>query len=379
MDSTSICFLASDSPAHLVTARITVKDPSNDDGFWAGRAAAELVGAEHRVLPRERLPMNFFGLTEPDPDAEAPFAWLRVRGQFEHQARESAAWGANRHLTGHGGDELFMPLPGYDHTLVRTHPIKYLRRLGAQRALRRWRLGNTVKELLDGGSYARWLETAAESVTEPEPPSWVPSMAWSSPPVLAPWTTDEAVHAVRRCFRRAATAHPEPLSPLRGQHQFLQGVHQCAEALRRADRLTTRFGVTWHAPYLDSRVVEATMSIRLEDHCDPRRYKPVLADAMRGVVPADILGRQTKGEFSEDVYAGLHRNHSELLTLTEDMRLERRGLVDASVFRSALVGPHPYSRNIQLLLSTLACEVWLRSIEQRSQQEPGLVSPGGMR
>nr|WTA00158.1 hypothetical protein OH820_34960 [Streptomyces sp. NBC_00857] len=78
-----------------------------------------------------------------------------------------------------------------------------------------------------------------------------------------------------------------------------------------------------------------------------------------GAVPQHVLGRQTKGEHSEDIYAGLRRHRPELLTLTDDMRLARMGLVDARVFRSALVGPHPYSHNIALLLSTLSCEVWL--------------------
>ncbi|MFI6695113.1 asparagine synthase-related protein [Streptomyces sp. NPDC050433] len=379
MDSTTICHLASESSARLMTTRFTVRDPSNDDGRWAADAAAGLPGVEHRVLSHERAPLNFAGLTEPEPDAEAPFAWLRARAQHEHLARATSAWGADRHLTGHGGDELFVPLPSYYHTLVRRRPFKHLRRLGAQRALYRWPLGGTLKELADRGSYARWLDKAAESVTEPERSSAVPSMGWSVPPVLAPWTTSDAVDTVRRSYREAAKTAPRPLSPSRAQHQFLQGVHQCADAVRLSDRLARRFGTTWHAPFLDTRVLEAAISVKLEDHCDPRRYKPVLSDAMRGAVPQHVLGRQTKGEHSEDVYAGLRRHKPELLTLTDDMRLARMGLVDARVFRSALVGPHPYSYNIALLLSTLSCEVWLRSVEHRRSKSAGLARQGGIR
>ena len=340
MDSTSLCFLAARGTAAMTTARFEATDPSNDDELWAARAAHALPGARHVILTRDELPPNFSGLDVPTADVEAPFPWLRARAMLEHEARRLAALGSTGHLTGHGGDELFQALPAYDHALVRDHPLRAVRHLRLNLALRRWRLWPTLRALMDGGSYGDWLLAQAESLNAPSARSSTPSVGWSRSVRLPPWTTPTAAAAARDLLR-AAAQDPEPLAPLRGQHQALESVQQCAAALRHADRITSRHGVPWHAPYLDDRVVEAALAVRFADRAPANQYKPVLATAMRGIVPATILGRPTKGEFSADVHTGLRHNKRTLLGLCDDMELARLGLVDAEAFRSDLRGLHP--------------------------------------
>ncbi|WP_411146505.1 hypothetical protein [Streptomyces sp. x-80] len=38
--------------------------------------------------------------------------------------------------------------------------------------------------------------------------------------------------------------------------------------MRPVARLTSALGVSWHAPYVDERVVEAALSLRLSDRAD---------------------------------------------------------------------------------------------------------------
>lgn len=109
-------------------------------------------------------------------------------------------------------------------------------------------------------------------------------------------------------------------------------------------------------------MIEAALSIRLEDCASPEQYKPALTAAMRGVVPDPILGRSTKAEYSAEAYAGLRQHREALLELCDDMRLARLGLVDGDAFRSALLGLHTSSLTMIPLISTLGCELWLRSL-----------------
>ncbi|MGH8908665.1 MAG: asparagine synthase-related protein [Egibacteraceae bacterium] len=375
MDSTSLCFLAVDSAARLVTTRWEAEDPGDDDRVWAERAAAAMPDAEHLVLSRQQAPTWFTDLTTPDADVEAPFAWIRTRARLAYQAQRIAGRGSTRHLTGHGGDEVFFGSPLHLHTLVRTHPLRSIRYARAYRALHRWKPGATIRGLLHNPSFGQWLAASAQSLTTPVREfSGRPDFGWWIGFKTPPWATPDAVETARRLLREAALSDPDPLCPLRAQHAALQDVRQCGDAVRRVNRLTSRFGVSWQAPYVDDRVVEAALSIRFEDCALPDRYKPTLATAMRGIVPEAVLGRSTKAEYSAEAYAGLRRQRQELLQLCDDMSLARLGLIDADAFRSALLGMHPSSLTMIPLIGTIACELWLRSL---TAMAPVPVSAGG--
>jgi asparagine synthase (glutamine-hydrolysing) len=293
---------------------------------------------------------------------EAPFAWIRTRARLAYQAQQVARRGSTRHITGHGGDELFFATPLHLHTLVRTQPLKSIRSVRAYRALYRWKLGTTIRGLAANPSFGQWLAASAESLTVPlREFSHKPDFGWWIGFRMPVWATRDATETVRRLLREAAM-NREPLCRLRAQHAALQDVRQCGDAVRRVNQLTSRFGVSWQAPYVDDRVIEAALSIRFEDCAALNRYKPTLAAAMRGVVPEALLGRATKAEYSGEAYAGLRRHRHELLELCDDMNLARLGLVDVDAFRSALLGLHSSSLTMIPLLSTLGCELWLRSL-----------------
>jgi asparagine synthase (glutamine-hydrolysing) len=84
---------------------------------------------------------------------------------------------------------------------------------------------------------------------------------------------------------------------------------------------------------------------------------------MRGIVPDESLARETKANGSGDEEPGLRRHRGDLLALFEGSRLARLGLVDASALRELLSRPMPPSLQYGALDQTVACEVWLRSLE----------------
>lgn len=363
MDSTSLCFLAAGGDAKLITATWGEADPGSDDAAWAERAVAELRSDAHLFMGHDALPLMYAGLKKPSAEVEEPYRWVRTQARLTHLADLLARRGSRLHLAGHGGDEVFSTPPSYLHTLVRTHPRIAVNHLRGHRALRRWPLAVTLRALCDSRSYAEWLAVCADNLVGPPPPSRrIPFFAWGPPLRLPSWVTSEAADAARDWLRQAAST-AEPLACERGQHEALQYVRIAGRATRQAGRVMARAGVPLAVPYLDDRVIEACLAVRMHERTTPWRYKPLLAEAVRGVVPDRLLGRATKGVFDADAYAGLRRHRAELTDLFDEPVLARLGLVRADALRAALLGPHPSTSSLIVLDPTLACEVWLRGLD----------------
>ncbi|MFJ3216520.1 hypothetical protein ACIPLC_11430 [Kitasatospora sp. NPDC086801] len=78
-------------------------------------------------------------------------------------------------------------------------------------------------------------------------------------------------------------------------------------------------------------------------------------------MPADLLRRTGKGDFTPDAYQGLARHRAEPAALIEDSALARAGLVDPDTLRQACLGLYPTGTSYAALDATLACEHWLRA------------------
>ncbi|MPY55800.1 asparagine synthase-related protein [Streptomyces spongiae] len=370
MDSGTVAHLAAGACRHLVTVRTPQRDPGGDDALWAGRSVERLPDAEHVVLAYAQSPTMWAGLQGGGPGttlpAEPPY-WVRAGARFADVVRAVAARDSGLHLCGHGGDELFQVPGTYLHTLTRTRPWTALRHVRGRRALAHWPFAATWRALADSRSFADWLAHSARQLGHPHPSPRVPQLGWTPPLRLPPWTTAEAARAVDDLLHTAAQRRPEPLAAGRDAHLALDGIRQKGAVIRYAERLMAAHGVRLAAPYLDDRVIEAALAVRPDERGTPDRYKPLLAEAMRGLVPDDLLGRATKGHYGEDTHDGLRRNRAVLLALFDDSELAARGLVDDTAVRAALRATHADPTPLMALEPTLACEVWLRSLSRGSK------------
>lgn len=365
-DSTNVCFVAAHEGVRLFSVRYRPIDPANDDHRWASRCEDHLSTMDHLVVAPEDAPDWYAETSDATADLVAPDQFIRSRAMIANTATLVAARGATTHLQGLNGDELFHASPMCVHALARTEPAAALPRVRALRAMRRWTLPATARFLLSNDSYPQWLRTCADQLDAPRTNS--AEFEWEISPRMPPWATREAVDLARDLLTEAAT-DARPMDPLAVQHAMLRITRVNGATTRHNSVIGAAHGVTFESPYLDDRILEIAMSVRLADRMEVGRFKPVLAAAMRGIAPDDFLNRQTKGDFSAELYRGLRRQRDRLIRLSEESHLARLGLIDTAALRAVLVGLHSDTRPLMPLEATLACESWLRALPAPERTE----------
>lgn len=364
LDSTCVCFLARAAGLDLVTYHVTPLDAANEDTLWAAKAAALLPGARHHTLPADRAENWFNAGYRPgdqDVDPEGPANWASGLPHIRELASRAVAEGAAVHLTGFGGDELFGRMPAGAWSLLRARPVRSLPLVNRYRLANRWSLAPTLRSLLDSASFPDSLGRVARGVAGPPRPLSEPDFGWAFAAHLPSWATRDAASAVRQLITDTAAEGPAPLDGDRSRHQAMASLIFEGSTIRQINTVLGKQGISWDAPFLDDRVIEAALSARVDQRLAGGRYKPLLTSALRDIVPLDILGRGDKGEFSAEGFHGIRRNREFLLDLCEGSRLAELGLIDVAAFRSVLLNPGLMSEDLQPIQATVACESWLRT------------------
>ena len=222
-------------------------------------------------------------------------------------ARRAAGRGSRLHLVGFGGDELLYGSLAHLHTLLRSSPRIALGHLRGFAAKYRWPRRRMLQQLLDTRPYRAWLAGVAGTLTAPPPSMQEPLLDWGFSPRLPPWTTPGTVQAVGDLIRAEART-PNRWPENRGQHRELETMRFVSRITRQFEQLAAGLGVKLAAPYYDDRVIEAGLAVRPQERITPWRYKPLILEAMRGIVPDESLTRQTKANGSGDSDPGLRRH-----------------------------------------------------------------------
>ncbi|GAA4312975.1 hypothetical protein GCM10023086_33730 [Streptomyces venetus] len=361
LDSTSVCFLADRSAAHVVASTWPGRDPADTDLHWAERAIGHLPDVEHVVWDPDASPLVYEDLLGIDDLLDEPTIGVMDRSRVLHHLPGLAARGSRLHLTGIGGDHVAWCSEAYYHRLLRTRPLFALRQMRGFRALWQWPLGGTVRALADSRPYGKWLADTARRLRDPSPTTVATGLGWGMAPRLFDWMTPEAERLARRALLGAA-ATASPLHPDRGMHSDLEQIRSCTRIIRQWDRMAARTGLPMASPFLDDRVIEACLAVRPSERVSPWRYKPVLSTAMGGIVPEECLRRSNKATASMDAANGLREHRADLVALWEGSRLAELGLVDAAELRRLAVRPASRGLSDAILYSTIAAEVWLRGL-----------------
>ncbi|MFL6120502.1 asparagine synthase-related protein [Actinophytocola sp.] len=366
LDSSSVCSLAVRSGAEVVAMTAAQPDTMDHDVLWAGRTVEGLrqAGHElaHEIISADECPLVYAGMLDAQDTFDEPFLLLHNRSRFRHILGRGERHRPRVHLMGLGGDEMCTATPQWLPTLLARSPLLGLRRLHRTAKRRCWSYRGTATSLLTGRTYPAWLRSAQRTIDGPgdDGDDRGPRLGWDISPVMPAWATPAARAAVRDQLREAA-ASAEPLGPGRGTHYNMLLVHTGAQAMRGFRHLAAQDGITVSAPFFDDHVLAAALSCGVAERYDPERYKPVLVDAMRGIVPAPTLARTNKSDTAASAVLGSRAHRDQILGLCEDSALADLGLIDQRAFREACLGPTDIQTASRRIEPTLSCEMWLRN------------------
>ncbi|WP_159393961.1 asparagine synthase-related protein [Streptomyces sp. NRRL F-5755] len=368
MDSTSLTFLACRGSAQVVTYHQVGRDPHNDDTHYARLACDGLPDALHRRFTADQAGQRFaaLGADLSFRDTEAPFPMEPGRSDLGIRARAMAEEKSRVHLVGLGGDELFRPGIAYLHDLVRKRPLTGLTHVRAQRLWDRLPWSAVLPALTTSKSPVKQLTTAAEVLTAPRRRTWAEDFGWLSPMRMPPWATPYAAEAARETLRHWSRKDVRPLSRWRGQHAMLVYARASGRSVGRADLLFAGHGVRLAAPFLDDEVLHAALAVRPQDQLSPFRFKPLLAAAMDGIVPDELLHRTTKGEYSAENRHDWARQRRQVMRFFEQSELARHGLIDTAEMWKALLRPHKDTSTLIQMHGTVVCEAWLQAVRDHA-------------
>ncbi|MFD5491667.1 asparagine synthase-related protein [Streptomyces sp. NPDC127091] len=360
MDSTSICSLAArDGTAKLIACTAPGDESENDDGFYARLAVEKMPGTEHFVLPKDELPLFYSGILDEHSRTDTPSIFAVSRDRATVLNSRMAERGSRLHLTGYGGDHLFLGSAAQYHGLLPRRPVLSLQQLRAYRILFSWSWHEVLAQLADRRSYRSALASLSVHRSGDLSIS-APALGWLVPPHIPVWLTGDCRAMIQRQFAEAAH-NAEPYAPTSGRHRELEAIHVGTQEMRAVSEMVRHVGVPLATPYFDDHVIDAALSVRIEDRATPWAYKPLLTEAMRGIVADGCLARTTKGDGSRDETGGLYRHRDELAALWDDSALTALGLVDAEALRQSTTRPGSPEMQDSAISSVLACEVWLRT------------------
>ncbi|WP_433225302.1 albusnodin/ikarugamycin family macrolactam cyclase [Microtetraspora malaysiensis] len=347
LDSTSLAVAtAATLQAGRTLDAVTVHPAGNRSGadlrYARIAAAAYPDRITHRLLPLTTHELPYTGLNSvPATDEPAPSTTAQAR--FLGQLRwMRATFDADVHMTGDGGDSILFVPPLQLADLVRRRRARRMAReaFGWAR-LRQTAVGPILRDAVRSARITRpaALHTLAKALFAPAGSAAGDErgdVAWFAGRSAPIWASEPARRAAASAAH-AAAYETDPFSALDSATRYLvDEVREVARTATADAQLAAAADVELHNPFLDAAVVDAALSVDSEQRPPVFTYKPHLAAAMAGMLPAQVAARTTKGDFDADHYAGMRTNLPTLLELVSHGYLAKLGLLIPAKARAAL-------------------------------------------
>jgi len=320
MDSTAVALLARDRlraepgqpPVHAISLVFDQLGRLSTETPYLECALGQPGLVPHRVPADDLLDYDCFA----DPPVhDEPMGGLGRFGLLARLVETAAQVGTGTLLTGYGADGLIDQRP--------YHLADVLRRG------RLWSAWRDARAWGRAGSHSAWYYLWKYGVGPLLPAGW----RRRGPGVPAPWVRPEFARA--RGLRERALRHLQPqcrsanLSAVLAMLRAANG--DCISWYAAAPR-----GLAHVHPFLDPRFVCLALGIQARFRQEPGPQKPLLARAMRDVLPAPIRNRRGKGHYNAVVHSGLARNLPLLEALVQHTPADGLGAFDKQVLLQCL-------------------------------------------
>lgn len=383
LDSSAVAALASLDARGPIRA-VTLTVDGVDDAAVAVHVAAVVPGLIHEQMeiPEDVLP---YSELENVPQVDEPADCLVATAWVRWWRRRLAAGGSDLHFGGDGGDGVLLAVPSYLADLARPRTVGALwrhangwARLRHQSPQALIRAATEVRRT----PYRDALTKAADRLVlgGPAPTGWARFVSWLDVGGVSAWATPDARQLAADRLRGHAAEHDAPVVPGQfgiGDSTAWLSLNAFARGLRADVALAAECGVSLQSPYLDDGVVKACWSVPASVRTSPDRAKPLLWHAVNELVPASIVDRRTKGDYTALSYRGLRHNVDAIDDVLRSARLAELGLIDADAVRAEL---HKGASGVPIRLgafdTVLGFELWLRSTRS---DPPAVAAEGGQR
>jgi asparagine synthase (glutamine-hydrolysing) len=311
MDSTSVALLAvseiergtAEGPLHTISLIYDSMKVLTQEREII-RAA---IGGNAHMIPHFILADSLldFGPYDAPPEHEEPWPWLSMAGTEMARVEEARRAGVSTVLTGQGADELLDLGPYHLTDLLRRGRllsawreacrVAHAENCGVWPILFPFGVQNLLPMgLRDGlgpvfrGGYADWMHMGEFTV----PP-------WIRPPYAKRYALRD--RAMARVRRHAEAGHPGLVSVA------LDKIASRSGDLGRW-YLSAPRGILVEHPFLDPRLICFLLGVHAQVPPQPRTIaKPVLVEAMKGILPDYIRLRSKAGFFNEPYFRGIAR------------------------------------------------------------------------
>jgi len=323
-----------------------------------------------------------FGNFDTAPAHDEPYPWLFRLGFQDALDAAAQRAGAATVMTGLGADEMLNMQPSYLADLLRSGRLwtawseasRWARAnsTNAWEQLRRHGVDNLLPAPMLMG-FGSWLRGGYAP--------WGRQTQWT----IAPW--------VRTGFARGMDLRGRILANIRHIHRACRpvGLSLALWSIRQSGgdfcrlNLAAPRGMMLTHPFQDPRVLSLGLGIQSRVRPQPGAQKPILAAALRGILPECILNRPGKGHFNEVYYVGLSRNLRRMEDLVEEAPVDELGFLDKAAFldclQRAALGNAGDAPSMSAMDRTLSLLLWLRREHrgrlQRKAQGGALPVPAG--
>jgi asparagine synthase (glutamine-hydrolysing) len=323
--------------------------------------------APHRIAGDDVLDFDHFPTM---PVHDEPCSWLWRLGFSGALTAKAARVGAATILSGTGADEMLDMYPFHLTDLLRRGRL-----WAAWSEASRWaRAGNcSVWKFLGPFGFANllpaWMRAGLGHWWRGGYAGWRQQDQWT----IAPWILpdfarrlglrDRALANIRRTFHSCRRV---------GLSLALGGIREQYGDFSRW-YLAAPEGMVIAHPFLDPRVLCLGLGIQSRVRPQPGAQKPILAAAMRRILPDRILDRPRKGHFNEVYYVGLSRNLPSLEALVRQAPIDDLGLFDRTTLldclQQAALGNAADTQALSRLNSTLSLLKWLTLQDQQRPRQ----------
>lgn len=360
-------------------------------------SAADIVARSarlrHLVVPGDVDHLPYTGLEDvlsgavmPDEPGFSLIGMSRTTRTF-NAIRDA---GIDMHITGYGGDAVLGTPLAYLADLAMDR-----RRMTTARHARTWarNLGMRGHDLAGTANrvarttFPQALDQLAEVFAGSGRVDAGPAaaIAWCTAAPTAVWTTPDMRRRLAMSLRRLAgesvvsagsvvaadpAVHGRP-----GDRAAWVAVRRAADRQRACQQLAERIGVRVQAPYLDTAVVRAGLSLPAWARDRDDGPRALLTAAVQGLIPRHTLGTVHRADYTEAERRGLRLNAGVLRDLFADPLLAELGVLDPVEVRHTLdhaIGgpnlgkgdsatPHP-DVPLGALADIVSAELWLRGV-----------------